>query len=222
MPAVLRIDVHMDVICPWCLIGKHQLQKAISLWAQRAGAPAAFVQWHSVQLLPQVPDGGLDFAEFYEQRLGSAQAVRARQAQVREAASAVGVEILFERIQRFPNTRRAHQLLALAEQALAANEVAALLNDVMCAYFQQGLDLGDMKALLMLGQRHGLDEARINAWIQSGRGAPEVHAVPGVPYFVFNQRTALSGALSPDVLLAAMHAACQPAPGVGRPVASSY
>lgn len=204
MPNALRVDVYVDVICPWCLIGKRQLTLALDMLAQQPAAPDVHLQWHSVQLLPDIPESGLDYAQFYVQRLGSAQAVRARQAQVREAASQAGVAIQFERIQRFPNTRAAHQLLALGMQKLNPVEFLQLLDDVMQAYFQRGEDIGDHSVLLALGQMHGLDPSHVSAWLQSGKGVPEKCSVPGVPYFVFNERIALSGAQSPHVLLGAM------------------
>jgi predicted DsbA family dithiol-disulfide isomerase len=207
MTPTLHIDAYIDVICPWCLIGKRQLDKAVALFAQEVDAPAVRLRWHSVQLLPQVPAEGLDFVAFYEQRLGSPQAVLARQAQVRQAASQAGVEVHFDRIRRFPNSRSAHQLLALATELLDPEAVVALLDDLMCGYFQRGEDIGDMHTLLALAQRHGLDQVTVADWITSGQGIPQPVQVPGVPYFVFNQSIALSGAQPVENLLRTMQAA---------------
>ena len=130
--AALDIDVYFDLICPWCLIGKRQLEKAIEAFSSDPQNPPVHIRWHSVQLIPEVPAQGLDFGAFYVQRLGSAAAVAARQAQVRSAASAAGVDVHFERIQRFPNTLQAHQMLAYARLHLAADRLHALIDALMC------------------------------------------------------------------------------------------
>jgi predicted DsbA family dithiol-disulfide isomerase len=54
--------------------------------------------WHGVQLLPQLPVEGEPFADFYRKRLGNAEAMTMRQAQVQQAASAVGLTIDLSRI----------------------------------------------------------------------------------------------------------------------------
>lgn len=95
-----------------------------------------------VQLLPGLPANGLPFHAFYLQRLGSEQAVRERQAQVRAAASVVGEDIDFSRIRRMPNTGNAHRLLQRATGLLQASQLEALLAQLFIAYFHQGRDLG--------------------------------------------------------------------------------
>src|SRR5215471_1159588 len=94
----LDIDVFFDLICPWCLIGKHQLRRALAQLAETDPDVRVRVQWHSVQLISDVPEHGLPFAEFYEHRLGNKEAVHARQMQVNVAAAQAGAAIDFSRI----------------------------------------------------------------------------------------------------------------------------
>jgi len=205
---MLDVDVYFDLICPWCLIGKRQLEKAIDVWTKVPQMPAVRIRWHSVQLIPDVPAQGLNFAAFYLQRLGSASAVVARQAQVHSAAADAGVQIHFDRIQRFPNTLQAHQMLTYASQHVADDSLHALVDALMCGYFQRGVDLGDLEELLRLGQQFGLDPEAVRAWIVHGQGIPQPAQVPGVPFFVFNQRLPLSGAQPVERLLQSMQKAC--------------
>ena len=114
MSGRLRIDVFFDFICPWCLIGKRQLERALELLHSQQPEVLVTTVWHGVQLLPHLPVQGEPFAEFYLNRLGSAEAVAMRQAQVRQAAQAVGVAIDLSRIATMPNTADAHRLLAHA------------------------------------------------------------------------------------------------------------
>jgi predicted DsbA family dithiol-disulfide isomerase len=207
MSSELHIDVYFDLICPWCLIGKRHLNLALAQLAQEAPDIEVSLQWHSVQLIPDVPAAGLDFAEFYLQRLGSAEAVRARQAQVRAAAQAAGVELDFGRIKRFPNTLRAHQLFAFAARHLAADQLEAMLERLFAAYFNRGEDLGDMATVRAIAVEWGLDVSALQTWIDAGQGLPKPVGVPGVPFFVFNRVQALSGAQPPATLLAALQSA---------------
>jgi len=198
----VQIDVYFDLICPWCWIGKTHLDTAQRLLAQQHPDVQLQLRWHSVQLIPQVPPQGWPYQAFYEHRLGGPEAVRARRAQVQAAASRAGLTIHHERIAVFPNTWRAHRLLACTEQQ-RPEQYEALLNALFEAYFVQGQNIGDDQVLASLAQAQGLDNTEAEAF-----DAPALWSMPdganGVPLFVFNQRHAVSGAQPPEVLLAAM------------------
>jgi predicted DsbA family dithiol-disulfide isomerase len=155
-----------------------------------------------VQLIPEVPPQGWPYQAFYEHRLGGPDAVRARRAQVQAAAARAGLSIEHERIAVFPNTWRAHRLLALAAaQKPEAHE--ALLDSLFEAFFVHGQDLGDEQVLAALARTQGLDCTRMETL-----PVPAVWSLPagaaGVPLFVFNQHQAVSGAQPVQVLLAAL------------------
>lgn len=210
MSRSLRIDVFFDFICPWCLIGKRQLERALA--QLRVSRPDVEVElaWHGVQLLPQIPVQGEPFAAFYRNRLGSAEAVRLRQAQVQQAAAATGLQLDLARIARMPNTADAHRLLQLADAVATPAQRDALLERLFAAYFQQGEDLGDRATLLAIAQSCGLDAAVVADCLR-GDGSPFVGqagaAAGGVPHFILDRRWAVSGAQPAEVLLAAMHEA---------------
>jgi len=201
----LSIAIDFDLICPWCFIGKRQLDLARERFARQfPGVPVASL-WRPVQLLPDVPEQGLPFAEFYERRLGSAEAVRRRRQQIDVAARSVGLELDLAGIERMPNTARAHQLLrrvaALGEPAL----YEALLERLFAAYFQLGQDIGDAATLSRLAAAVGVPPDRL------GDETPDLvyavqtgSVVPGVPHFVFNGRVSLSGAHDAATLFEAM------------------
>ena len=198
----VQVDVYFDLICPWCWIGKTHLDTARRLLAEHQPEVQVEVRWHSVQLIPQTPPQGWPYQAFYEHRLGGPEAVRARRAQVQAAAARARLTIHHERIAVFPNTWRAHRLLACTAQQ-QPEQHEALLNAVFEAYFVQGLNIGDDQVLASLAQVQGLDSADVEAF-----DAPALWSMPdganGVPLFVFNQRHAVSGAQPPEVLLAAM------------------
>ncbi|MDM0000623.1 DsbA family oxidoreductase [Variovorax sp. J22P240] len=211
MTHALHIDFYLDLVCPWCLIGKRQLDRAVAEFTNVPGNPAVQVHWRSVQLFPDLPVEGLDFEAFYRQRLGSIDAVHARQAQVRAAARRAGTEVHFERIRRFPNTRLAHQMLAYGTEKLSPEMLNALLDALLEGYFQQGADLGDEDSLLAIGSRHEIDPAAWRAWLDHEHRFPEQNRVSSVPLLVFNRQISLRGAQPQGVLLEAMGEACEAA-----------
>ncbi|MGQ7958580.1 DsbA family oxidoreductase [Pseudomonas sp. SP16.1] len=211
MSVSLKVDVFFDFICPWCLIGKRQLQRALrQLQGEQPGLRVE-QHWHGVQLLPHLPVVGVPFAEFYQARLGSAQAVRMRQAQVQQAASAAGLDLDLSRIERMPNTADAHRLLACATALGDAAQGERLLERMFAAYFQRGEDLGDAATLLAIAEECGFEPVQL-APALLGNGLPYFppatsERAPSVPHFVFNDSLEVSGAQPAEVLLATMQQA---------------
>ncbi|MBV7414924.1 DsbA family protein [Aeromonas sp. sif2433] len=224
MSRTLNIAVYFDFICPWCLIGKRQLEQALArLRVERPEVQVA-VSWRGVQLLPYLPVQGDDFNSFYQHRLGSAQAVRLRQAQVQQAAASVGLSLDFGNIPRMPNTADAHRLWQRASQLGTAAQQEALLEQLFVAHFQRGADLGDGATLLGLAEAAGFSSAALVSSLQ-GDGAPFLcdvagAASQGVPSFVIDEALTLSGAQPAEQLLAALHQAlARQAPACGRRIA---
>jgi predicted DsbA family dithiol-disulfide isomerase len=208
----LTVDVAFDSICPWCLIGKRHLARALALLADVEPDVMVQVRWTPVQLLPDLPDEGLPFMEFYIRRLGSPQAVLARQAQVNVAAAAAGLQIDFSRITRMPNTRLALRLLDYTATAGDARQIDAVIEQLFGAHFLHGRNIGDVATLVALALACGLDGQTVHAFLTDTTGtetasAHRLTAHEGVPYFVFNGQFALAGAHPPEVLLHAMRRA---------------
>lgn len=215
----LSIDVYFDFICPWCLIGKRQLQRALAQLREARPGVVINLAWQGVQLLPDMPVAGQPFAEFYRRRLGSEEAVQQRQGQVREAASAVGEHLDFSRIARMPNTADAHRLLLHAVELGSEQQVEALLERLFAAYFHQGEDLGDRDTLLRIAEQCGFAPAAL-AGSLSGDGRPFISAnrdiaSRGVPCFIFDNHVRVFGAQPAEQLFEAMQRALSAAAGAG-------
>ncbi len=210
----LTVTIHFDLICPWCFIGKHQFAMARGKFTQMFPAVDVETVWQPVQLLPDVPASGLPFAEFYERRLGSPEAVRRRQKQVTQSASSVGLDLDLSAIERMPNTARAHHLLnrASAQGGVALYE--ALLDRLFAGYFQRGEDIGDAATLRALAAEVGLPSHIVDAAQADAGNVATTAAVEGVPHFGFNGRLSLSGARDAAILLMAMSKAVQVLPGI--------
>jgi predicted DsbA family dithiol-disulfide isomerase len=221
---VLNIKVYFDLICPWCLIGRRHLTSAVHQLALLRPDVETVIEWRSHALLPGTPAEGIPYQSFYEQRFGSKEAVAARRAQVREAARPANIEFAFERISVLPNTLAAHRLLEYAEKQGSANRKESLIDALFTAYFLHGEDIGDRTVLARIASECGLPEDAVATCLASSEGlqrllqkqaAPERRHVSGVPFYVFNDRLAVSGAHPPQVLLEVMQEALRvssPAP----------
>lgn len=222
LPGHLSADLVIDYLCPWCWIGLRNLREAIALLqaepAQAAhAAPLQPLQPLQVelnivphQLLPQVPTEGLDYTAFYLARLGSAENIAARRAQVRAAGAAAGgggIVFQHEAIQRLPNTLSAHRLTAAAKPLHSEAAHLAWVEAVFAAYFQRGLDIGDTAVLAQLAAEQQLPEAALQAWrTPDHRLNPRPLAVNGVPHAVVNGWQSVSGAQPVALWLRALQA----------------
>jgi len=212
--AALSVEVSFDLICPWCLIGKRHLDTAIRLLRARHPEVPVEVTWRSHPLMPQIPKQGLPFAEFYLQRLGSAGAVASRQAQVREAARAAGVEIAFDRIEVFPNSLDAHRLVARVQELGGPARAGAVIDALFDRYFVRGEDIGAASVLAELAAEWGISPRDV----AESTVPPAAGGMHGVPYFQFNGTIAVEGAQRPALLVEAMlHALTPSIPQSERP-----
>ena len=212
MQNTLHIDAYVDVICPWCWIGKRHLESAIASLMQEDVTVQTLVHWHPVQLLPELPAEGVPFETFYLNRLGSAAAVHARQAQVNAAAAQAGLHIDFSRITRMPNSASALRLVAYASEHGTSEQASAVMDSLFQAHFLHGLHIGDRATVLGIARQCHLDVHAVQAALDDCNGPPLQSDVPlhsGVPYFVFNSQLALAGAQPPQLLLQAMQRALE-------------
>jgi len=213
MPTTLAIDVCFDLVCPWCLIGKRHLATAVAALATEHPDVEVRVAWRPVALLPDTPASGVPFRAFYENRLGGAAAVAARQAQVRDAGRPAGIEFAFDRIAVFPSTLAAHRVVQFAEAEGGPRRSGVMIDAIMDAYFTRGENIGDTLVLTHLAAGCGLDADAVSAWIESpesgsalddARSWTRRRGLSGVPCFVFDDRHAVSGAQPAPVLLDVM------------------
>ncbi|WP_424812361.1 DsbA family oxidoreductase [Roseococcus sp. YIM B11640] len=193
MDAKRRIDVISDAICPWCWIGKRNLDTALALLGPEAGNFE--VHWRPFQLNPEMPAEGVERASYRAQKFGSEERGRELDARVAEAGRAVGLEFRHDLMLRTPNTVNAHRLIQWAGPR--QHEMAEAL---FRAYFQQGQDVGDLATLAEIASGLGLDAAE---FLDGEELAEQVRAedayfrrigIQGVPSFALDGRVLFSGA----------------------------
>ena len=197
---MVRIDLFSDVICPWCFIGKRRLEKAIAARPDQS----VEIQWRAFQLNPDMPRDGMLRQHYVEAKFGGTDRAQQIYANIAEAGRTVGLDFAFEKIQRTPNTVKAHRLIYWAtQQDLADPLVEALFR----AYFFDGRDIGSIDVLSEVAAEGGLDGAAARQYLASEDGQNEVAAetryayengITGVPCFIFNRRYAVAGAQEPE------------------------
>lgn len=194
----MKIDVYSDMVCPWCRIGKKNMNDALMAWSQETNTTIP-VHYHAYQLDPTLPPEGLPFNDAMEKKMGGADRLRPMLERVTEAGAAVGVTFRFDQIPRMPNTVLAHRMTALVPENRRADWVEA----VMKAYFEEGRDIAVKQVLLDIAAELNLDTADLSSRIDAGEGADSVQkdietaqglGISGVPFFIINDKYALSGA----------------------------
>ncbi|WP_439672224.1 putative Disulfide oxidoreductase [Cupriavidus necator] len=213
-PVSLFIQVGFDLVCPWCMIGKRHLETALAQLAQQRPDVAVTVEWRSCPLFPTLPPAGIPYRKFSLARLGSAEAVALRQAQVCAAAREAGITLELDRIEVLPNTMLAHRLIRYARQAGGEAAASVLIDRLFEGYFLRGEDLGDPRVLHAAAIASGMPmpQAAAPATAQDLAWLPPLHGedVPlpnpglGVPRFVINGAPPIAGARPPRALLEAM------------------
>jgi len=200
----LRIEVASDVICPWCYIGKRRLAKALELVA---GEIDASIEWLPFQLNPDMPPQGVPRAEYRRAKFGSLERSRELDARVAREGAGEGIEFAFDRMQRTPNTMGAHRLIDLAQRQQKAEPVVDAL---FRAYFEEARDIGNATVLAGVAAQCGVADwpqaADAERVAQLEERVREL-GISGVPTFIFDRRSGISGAYPPAELAAAIRAA---------------
>lgn len=197
----MQIDVYQDTICPWCRIGKRHLELALEGWD---GEPVT-VNYHTFFLNPDVPPEGYEFGPYMQAKGGGSITLEGFFDAPRERGEAVGLTFNFEDIARVPNTTLSHQMIAIAPE----EDRAAMTDTIYAAYFEHGLDIGDLEVLLDIAVANGLDRDSTRAKLAAGAGLDVLESdvnqarqlgISGVPYFVINNKYGFSGAQPPHMM----------------------
>ncbi|TYI20061.1 hypothetical protein ES332_A07G208500v1 [Gossypium tomentosum] len=193
---LIRIDVSSDSVCPWCFVGKRNLDK---------------IKWHPFFLDPSAPKEGVSKREYYEKKFGSRTQVLL--AQITEIFRNVGLE--YDMSGLTGNTLDSHRLIYFAgKQGL--DKQHALVEELYLGYFTQGKYIGDREFLLESARKVGVEGAA--EFLENpNKGVKEVNEdlqkysanISGVPNYVINGKQQLSGGQPPEVFLRAFHVAAK-------------
>jgi predicted DsbA family dithiol-disulfide isomerase len=196
-----RLDIFSDPVCPWCYIGKTNLDRALEA---NPGHPFE-IEWHPFQLNPDMAAEGVDRAAYLEAKFGGRTRAAEIYARVEEAAGTAGLQIDFGAIPRVPNTLDAHRTIHWAG---LEGKQTAMVSALFRAYWREGRDIGASGTLADLAGEIGLDRAMIARLLASSAdraetAARDAHArergVNAVPTFLIANTYVVSGAQPPEL-----------------------
>ena len=207
----VRIDVVSDVVCPWCFIGKHRLEKALALKPDIA----VEVRWRPFFLNDWIPREGISREQYLTTKFGSPERYKGIAQRVTAAAAAEGLVYAADKVKRQPNTLDCHRLIRWAE---GIGKAAAMKQRLMDLYFTQGADLTDRETLVQAAADLGLDAGSVRTQLASDQDVAQVEqdaqsakeaGIEGVPCFIFGGKFAISGAQAPEDLAEAIERMAQ-------------
>ncbi|MGA4508541.1 DsbA family oxidoreductase [Propionibacteriaceae bacterium G1746] len=198
----LRVDIWSDIACPWCYVGQSRFAKGAEAFGEDVE-----VVWHSYQLDPSLPETyeGTETDYLAERKGIPREQVKQLHAGVEQAAAGEGLPMDTASV-RPANSLKAHHLLKTIGRH--GGDVNAAEHKLFSAHFADGEVISDVDVLTRIGLESGLTAEQV----AEGLADPSIHAevqedfdvarqigVTGVPFFVFGEKYAVSGAQPPEL-----------------------
>ena len=194
----MKIEVWSDFVCPFCYIGKRRLEAALEEFSHQEHV---FIEYKSYELDPDAKvNSRMTMNELLAEKYGmSIEKVKEMNENVIRQAADVGLIYNFDNLQP-TNTFDAHRLTQYATKQNKGNEMTERL---LKAHFTESAHIGDHHTLIKLAVEIGLDQEEVGAILQTCKNTKNVRhdeeqakemGVQGVPFFVFNEKYAVSGA----------------------------
>ncbi|MCM3761712.1 DsbA family oxidoreductase [Alkalihalobacillus oceani] len=209
----MKVEIWSDFVCPFCYIGKRRFEQALKLFPEREQVE---VHFRSFQLDPDVPPGSKQTVyEGLALKYGTTiQQAREMCERVADQAREAGLTFHFDTAVA-ANTFHAHRLQHFAARAGKEKEMTERL---LQAHFTDSYDIGDKAKLLELAEEVGLEKTAAEQVLAGEDFGAEVkrdieqavkYGVKGVPFFLFDEKYAVSGAQPGEAFLQALHKAAE-------------
>jgi predicted DsbA family dithiol-disulfide isomerase len=210
MTRTLKIDLFTDIVCPWCLVGSVRLDKAI------AALPAGIevdVENHPFYLDPNTPAEGVVVADMLREKYG--REPKEMWERVEGEARSSGIELDLSRQPRSFPTQKAHTIIRLARPKGTQH---ALANAIAAAYFLEHRQVNEDAVLAEIASQFGFTREEALADMHDVHELAVSHelaidaarqGIQGVPFFIFDNRFAMSGCQPEDVFGMALQKALE-------------
>ncbi|WP_445711981.1 DsbA family oxidoreductase [Flavobacterium sp.] len=205
MENTLKVQIWSDVMCPFCYIGKRRIEGALANFEHKDNVE---IEWKSFQLDASFKASADDnIVDHLAVKYGKDKAWAQEMVDnMTQNAKNSGLDFHFEKA-ILANSHNAHRLLHLAKKYNLGNELKELL---LKAYLTEGKDVNNLETLSTLGQEVGLEKTIVEEVLHSDAYSDEVKndiataqniGVQGVPFFVFDNKYAVSGAQPEEVFM---------------------
>ncbi len=198
---MIPLDIFSDPICPWCYIGKTQLDRAL----EAAPGHPFRIRWLPFMLNPDMPPEGMDRRTYLERKFGGRDGAVQAYLPVEEHARRAGLTLDLGGIARTPSTIDAHRLIHWAElEGVQTRVVSALFR----AYFVEARNIGDAEVLADIADESGMDASVVLRLLATREDVQEIvdrdaaargMGVTAVPTFIVAQQHAVPGAQPPEL-----------------------
>lgn len=197
----MKISYWIDYSCPYCYIGITRLNKAI----EELKLKDVKMDIHSFELDPKASETfeSTTLERFTEKYKMSPDDAHKEIDKITRWASDEGLDMKYDKT-KFTNTRTAHRLTKLAIQSNNQEIINKFSNLLFEAYFSKNLELANKNVLKNIAIESGLNKEEVDEVLESNKFDKEVEldervasdtGIRGVPYFIFNNKHAIPGAL---------------------------
>jgi predicted DsbA family dithiol-disulfide isomerase len=203
----MKIDVYFDTICPWCWVGKHNLDKALELW----NGERIEVNYKTFFLDETIPEGGVPSEGRLQKKYGMTdQQLKEYLERLHKLGLESGVVFEYDKIKITPNTIASHMLINLVPE----NNRSEAIERIFYEFFNQGQDIGDIEFLKALAKDFNVDIQQFEENLHDVTKKEEVlrdvniaryMGVQGVPFYIINDKYAISGAQKPEIIVQALN-----------------
>ncbi|EJP17528.1 DSBA-like thioredoxin domain protein [Leptospira interrogans serovar Grippotyphosa str. 2006006986] len=202
-----KIAIYSDVVCPWCYIGKKRLEDAISIRKKSHPDDKIEIEWRAFQLNPDLAPEGEDRILHMTRKFGSMDRVKMMVQRVADIANSENLPFLLEQKGHQPNTFLLHALIRKAKEY---GKDSILSEIFFRKFFAEGKNLSDTNIILESLREAGIQEDDFYSIKENTILLQEVReeeqkgrelGVSGVPFFVFNEKYAVSGAQESNLFL---------------------
>ncbi len=209
----MELDLVIDVVCPWCYVGKRQLDQALEM---RPGS-LSVVRYRPYQLAPDTPAEGVDRKSYYQKKFGDGPELGAMREHLRAQGESLGITFDFDSDCTIANSLDAHRLI---RWAMTPGKQAEVADAIMKAYFEDCAFIGDHALLAEIAGQAGMDRTLVADLLASDQDTDLIRAevrhaqeagIRGVPMYIFGGKYAVSGAQGPEALVQVMDQLAQEA-----------
>lgn len=199
----MKIEVWSDFVCPFCYIGKRRMESALEDFPHKDKISVAY---KSYELDPNADENpGVNMHELLAKKFGmSVEEAKKKNMDVAKQAAAVGLTYNFDDM-KSTNTFDAHRVAQYATKHGKGKEITERL---LHAYFTESKLISDHETLVALAKEVGMDADEVASLLHLNKYGNMVRddedqarqiGVQGVPFFVFNEKYAVSGAQPTEV-----------------------
>jgi len=191
-----------DTICGWCYIGKERLNQAL----KQLNLSETIVMNLPFQLNPSMPKNGMDRIDYIKSKFGSIENAKPMYDNMIIQGEQENLKIKLDKIKKTPNTVKSHLLVDFARKQNVENKV---ITDLFDAYFSKSKDIGDEQVLISIAKKNNLDLDNVRAYLNEEENIIKINkmdhdakkmGITGVPFYIFNNQSSVSGAQSVEYL----------------------